>query len=232
MANLVLTYDFERYGNPSLPVNHSKNIEDRRFALNGLDIILRIHKKHNVSGTVFVLGRLLQLCHKEIIELLSLNPMDIQQHTYSHILFKQDKYREKFPAKPSKIKQEIKITNKLIKKYLGVDVIGLSAPIGFHNGLRDEKEILQIIKNEGIKFLKSDIRGPNNDLPGPFLVNGKLKQPYFYENGILELTGHGWHDCVIKGLIPHEIPNNIVDNPVEELKYYINDLKFAIKSDI
>lgn len=230
MANLVLTYDFERYGNPSLPINHPKNMQDRTFALRGLKLILKIHKKHNIGGTIFILGKLIELCNKEIKKLFSKYSIDIQQHTYSHILFKKDKYRRKIPASLIEIKREIKITNDLIKKYLEVDVIGLSTPIGFYNGLKDEREILKILKNEGIKFIKSDSRAPGNELPGPFIVNGKLKQPYFYENGLLELTGQGWHDCVIKGLVPHEMPKKIVKNPVEELRYYINDLKFAIKN--
>jgi len=232
MVILVLTYDFERYGNPSLPINHSKNIQDRRFALNGLEIILRIHKKYEVGGTIFILGRLLELCNQEIKDLFSKYLLDIQQHTYSHILFKEDKYRKRKPASLQDIKYEIKITNELIKKYLSIDVIGLSAPIGFHNGLKSEKEILKILKKEGIKFIKSDSRGLGNELPGPFIANGVLKQPYFYENGILELTGQGWHDCVIKGLISHEKPIKIANNPVEELRYYIDDLNFALKNDL
>ena len=232
MANLVLTYDFERYGNPSLPINHSNNRQDRRFALNGLEIILRIHNKYDVGGTIFILGKLLELCHKEITELFSKYSLDIQQHTYSHILFKEDKHRKRTPASLLDIKREIQITNTLIKKYLDVDVIGLSVPIGYHNGLKGKKEILNVLKNEGIRYVKSDSRGPGNELPAPFIVNGKLKQPYFYENGILELTGQGWHDCVIKGLIPHERPKIVVNNPSEELKYYINDLEFANGNDL
>jgi len=232
MANLVLTYDFERYGNPSLPVDHSKNRQDRRFALNGLKIILKIHKEHDVGGTIFILGRLLELCHKEITELFSKYSFDIQQHTYSHILFKEDKNRRRTPASPLEIKREIQITNSLIKKYLDIDVIGLSVPIGYHNGLKGKIEILKILKNEGIRYVKSDSRGPGNELPAPFIVNGRLKQPYFYENGILELTGQGWHDCIIKGLIPHEMPKKIVNSPSEEVRYYINDLNFAIKNNL
>ncbi len=232
MANLVLTYDFERYGNPTLPINHPNNITDRRFALKGLELILKIHKKHNVGGTVFILGRLLELCHEEITALFSKYSFDIQQHTYSHILFKEDKYRRRSPASLLEIKSEIQITNDLIKRYLNINVIGLSVPIGFHNGLKGKNEILEVLKSRGIKYIKSDTRGPGNKLPGPFIVNKKLKQPYFYENGILELTGQGWHDCVIKGLIPHEMPKTVVNNPSEELKYYINDLEFAYRNDL
>lgn len=232
MANLILTYDFERYGNPSLETNHPKNIQDRRFALSGLEVILRIHKKYDVDGTVFILGKLLELCNKEIKTILSKYSIDIQQHTYSHILFKKDKWRSNEPASLMEIKNEIKLTKDLIKEYLGVEAIGLTTPVGFFNGLRDEIGILQILKEEGIKFIKSDSRAPENELPGPFIVNGKLKQPYFYENGILELTGQGWHDCIIKGLVPHELPQKIVDNPVDELKYYINDLDFALRNNL
>ncbi|MFX1504336.1 MAG: polysaccharide deacetylase family protein, partial [Promethearchaeota archaeon] len=232
MTNLLLTYDFERYGSPLLDINHPKNIQDRIFALSGLEIILRIHKKYNVGGTIFVLGKLLELCNKEIKDLFSKYPIDIQQHTYSHILFRKDKYRIKNSASLLEIKREIRITKNLIKEYLDVNTIGLATPIGFHNGLKDEKEILQILKKEGILFVKSDSRAPGNELPGPFIVNGQLKQPYFYENGILELTGQGWHDCILKGLVPNEMPQKSVDNPVEELNYYIEDLKFAIKNNL
>ncbi len=227
MVKLVLTYDLERYGNPSLETNHPQNLQDRKYALFGLELILKIHKKHNVGGTVFVLGKLLELCKNEVIKLFSTYKIDIQQHTYSHILFKEDKNRFKAPANLSDIKHEIKITNNLIKDYLEVDVIGLSTPIGYYRGLKSEKEVLKFLKKEGLKFIKSDSRDIENKLPGPFVVNGKVKQPYFYSNGIFELTGQGWHDCVIKGLIPHEMPPITANNPFEELPYYINDLKIA-----
>lgn len=227
MVKLVLTYDLERYGNSSLETNHPQNLQDRKYALSGLELILKIHKKYKVGGTVFVLGRLLELCKNEITKLIRRYAIDIQQHTYSHILFKEDKNRSKKPAKLSDIKHEIKITNDLIKDYLEVDVIGLSTPIGYYEGLKSEKEVLMFLKKEGFKFVKSDSRDIGNKLPGPFVVNGKIKQPYFYPNGILELTGQGWHDCVIKGLIPHEMPPKIANNPIEELSYYLNDLKVA-----
>lgn len=227
MVKLVLTYDLERYGNPSLEVNHPQNLQDRKYALSGLELILKIHKKYKVGGTVFVLGKLLELCKNQVTKLISKYKIDIQQHTYSHILFKEDKNRSKKPTSLSDIKHEIKITNDLIKDYLGVDVIGLSTPIGYYGGLKSEKEVLKFLKKEGFKFVKSDSRDIGNKLPGPFMVNGKIKQPYFYNNGIFELTGQGWHDCVIKGLIPHELPSKIANNPIEELSYYLNDLKFA-----
>jgi peptidoglycan/xylan/chitin deacetylase (PgdA/CDA1 family) len=227
MVKLVLTYDLERYGNSSLGVTHPQNLQDRKYALSGLELILKIHKKYKVSATVFVLGKLLELCKNEVTKLISRYKIDIQQHTYSHILFKEDKNRSKKPASLSDIKYEIKITNDLIKDYLEVDAIGLSTPIGYYGGLKSEKEVLKFLKKEVFKFVKSDSRDIGNKLPGPFMVNGKIKQPYFYNNGIFELTGQGWHDCVIKGLIPHELPPKIANNPIEELLYYLNDLKFA-----
>ena len=224
---MVLTYDFERYGNPLLDTNHPNNLIDRKYALTGLELILKIHKKYEVGGTVFVLGKLLELCKNEIIKLISKYKIDIQQHTYSHILFKEDLNRSRKPASLSEIKHEIKITNELIKDCLDVDVIGLSTPIGYYEGLKSEKEVLKFLKREGFKFVKSDSRDMGNKLPGPFVINGKIKQPYFYNNGIFELTGQGWHDCVIKGLIPHELPPKIASTPIEELSYYLNDLKVA-----
>ena len=68
MVKLVLTYDLERYGNPSLEANHPQNLQDRKYALSGLELILKIHKKYKVGGTVFVLGKLLELCKKELVK--------------------------------------------------------------------------------------------------------------------------------------------------------------------
>ena len=62
MVKLVLTYDLERYGNPYLEANHPQNLQDRKYALSGLELILKIHKKYKVGGTVFVLVKLLELC--------------------------------------------------------------------------------------------------------------------------------------------------------------------------
>jgi len=62
IVKLVLPFDLERYGIPSLEANHPQNLHDRKYVLSGLELILKIHKKYKVSGTVFVLCKL--LCNK------------------------------------------------------------------------------------------------------------------------------------------------------------------------
>lgn len=59
MVKLVLTYDLDRYGNPSIEANYPQNLQDRKYALSGLELILKIHKKYKIGCTVFVLGKLI-----------------------------------------------------------------------------------------------------------------------------------------------------------------------------
>ena len=161
----------------------------------GLDIIIGNHEALGVSGTLFVCGRTL-LHALPALRKANDNPlMDIQQHTYSHILFKDDTWRGGlFPQAPDEaLDHELKATSALLKQHLDVDCIGLRTPHGYYKGLTDRPDRLQLLDDAGIRFVSSWGRNDQHDNPSPLDV-----QPFWYdEQGypeILELPFQHWLD--------------------------------------
>ena len=69
---------------------------------------------------------------------------DIQQHTYSHVVFRDVRYRAEgaeaeavIPETPHvALREELRFTSELIRRYLGRECIGLRTPFGYYQGLR------------------------------------------------------------------------------------------------
>lgn len=161
----------------------------------GVDIIIRNHEALGVTGTLFVCGRTL-LHALPTLERARAHPlMHIQQHTYSHILFKDDTWRGGlFPEAPREaLQHELAATSALLKSHLGVDCIGLRTPHGYFRGLTDRKDQLELLDEAGIEFVSSWGRNAENDNPSPLDV-----QPFWYDDQgfpeILELPFQHWLD--------------------------------------
>jgi len=223
---LLLGYDSEKYG---IFEDENKNIEDRKEEIRGIDAILKVHKHYNVPLTIFILGKLLTLSHtkeyySEISKLYKPNFLDLQQHTYSHILVKHHRQRGNAPSIDI-IQEEINKTNGLIKTILDRKCSGIRTPLGYFNGLQGEKELLGILHKEGIKFISSDLTDKNDGFPSPLKnEKGNYREPYFYnEDGffkILEIPTQGNSDNILKGIARGY--DGIDDyHPEKELKYYL-----------
>ena len=171
-----------------------------------LKLAPKIHSEYGVSCTFFILGRTL-LYHlnefKRVREKYG-NIIDFQQHTYSHILFKNliieyRNYLWKKAEHPKKIEAEIEITSDLLNILLNVKCIGLTVPWGCYRGLLDRPDLLQILWDSGIRFVRSWGRNERDSLPVSFNV-----QPFWYDRivkeypPILECPVQGWHDNALK----------------------------------
>ena len=197
-------YDVERYMSP----------EDRMASLQGVKKIIALHRKYNVPFTFFMLGKLLEYddyvaeLKKELA--LAGNLADIQQHTYSHPLIKKnERYMREKNRKPislSEIDTEIKKANQIIERKLGVKVFGLKTPIGFYKGLQGEPAVLDILKKNGIRFVSSDLVGKGDHPPALLEEEGKIRESYVHENGLIEVPTHGWHDThiLLKNISPYK----------------------------
>ena len=61
-----------------------------------------------------------------------------------------------------------------------------SRNLGHKEGLKGEFKLLDIFKRLGVKYVSSDLRDVNNSLhPKLVTEDGKIRQPYRYENGML-----------------------------------------------
>ena len=126
---------------------------------------------------------------------------DVQQHTFSHVPFKDIVYSPgpglvgTIPASPPEaLLEELAVTSRLIHDHVGGDVVGLRTPFGYHRGLRDRPDLLEIVRATGLRYVTSWGRNEENGNPTPWV------QPFAYaEEGypdILELPFQFWLDVV------------------------------------
>jgi peptidoglycan/xylan/chitin deacetylase (PgdA/CDA1 family) len=199
MATVLIGYDVEACaigeGLACLGAHGLGEAVDRSTTGKALEVIRRNHEEHGVPGTLFVCGRTL-VHNVEALEPFVDHPLfDIQQHTYSHTLLKDDSWKGgTFLASPVvAIEQEVRQTSEAMERLLGITCIGLRTPHGYHLGLTDRPEMLAALHRCGIEFVSSWARNAQGTQPTPLSI-----QPFWYaEQGfpdLLEIPFQGWLD--------------------------------------
>lgn len=204
---LVMGYDWERYGKEDLPLDEQKR--QRETGIDGLKIVCSIHRKLRKPFTLFILGKMLE--RPKILEALLTelgsevlrDLMDTEQHGYSHTEFK--KLPDRTPLTLDQIRWEVSYARDLIRTHLKTDSFGIRVPQGHYQGLRDSYEILEILYDEGIRFVSSDLRNEDEEFPsGWYDRDGSFRQPYFYDKqkmkDLVEIPTQGWNDNALKGM--------------------------------
>ncbi len=159
-----------------------------------------VHHSYGAPCTLFVLGRVLEQNLQHFQQLAGDDIFDIQQHTYSHIRLKTvvEQYDDVTNVYRSgnlfEIEQDIMKASRLLSQYLDASCVGLSAPYGYYRGLSDKPEVLEIIRDAGILYVRAYSRNEHDW--GPVALD---VQPFAYTAQgfprILELPGQDWQDC-------------------------------------
>lgn len=169
-----------------------------------LGVMSRLHVARGAPCTLFVRGQTLEKNARQIKEIVG-NPLfDLQQHTYSHLIFKRiecdtGKKHEVYGKDESivTIKKDVEKANDVFRKKLGISPIGMTTPYAFHRGLLDRPDILAVLHGAGIRFLRSWGRNEKGYTPVPLDV-----QPFFYDEqgfpDMLECPVNGWQDCIFR----------------------------------
>jgi peptidoglycan/xylan/chitin deacetylase (PgdA/CDA1 family) len=198
-ATLLIGYDVEACaigeGLACLGAHGMGEAIDRTSTAKALDIIRRNHEDHDVPATLFVCGRTL-VHNVEVLEPFAEHPLfDIQQHTYSHTLLKDDHWKGGtfLASPPVAIEQEVRQTSEALRRLLGVECVGLRTPHGSHLGLTDRPEMLAVLRDCGIRFVSSWARNAEGTNPTPLAV-----QPFWYDDQgfpeLLEIPFQHWLD--------------------------------------
>jgi len=172
-----------------------------------LDGAQLLHEKYEVPWTIYLTGQTIEACSKEIRRFIGDPRLAIGQHTYSHVLLKSI-YMTPGDGKPvhgstpnffvqggspSQIRDEIQRTQTLLHERLGIECQGLTGPWGYYRGLVDRPDILQILHDNGIRWIRTNARDSRDCQPTPFSA-----QPFFYADQgfpeILELGVQGYQD--------------------------------------
>jgi len=107
MAMNILGIDFEEWYHPELIKNHVKNDQKIPKIFKGIDIILDLLNKHNISATFFVVGEILQH-DPELIDKIISNDHEIAFHTMHHDRIDSPNFSNKFD---DELKEFQKLTN-------------------------------------------------------------------------------------------------------------------------
>jgi len=107
MAMNILGIDFEEWYHPELIKDHVKNDQKIPKIFKGIDIILDLLNKHNISATFFVVGEILQH-DPELIDKIISNDHEIAFHTMHHDRVDSLNFSNKFD---DELKEFKKLTN-------------------------------------------------------------------------------------------------------------------------
>jgi peptidoglycan/xylan/chitin deacetylase (PgdA/CDA1 family) len=208
MATILMGYDTEaaaigeglaRLSGPDFP--QYEPALDPESTARALEILASVHGELGAPATLFVCGRTLLHAFDALERASSTGLFDIQQHTYSHIVFRDVAY-EPSPGKaavipaspPVAIREELVATSDLIRRLLGNEVVGLRTPFGYFRGLRDRPDLLSLVREAGIRYVSSWLRNAENANPTPWI------QPFTYEEegfgDILEIPAQFWLDGI------------------------------------
>lgn len=184
MATLLVGYDVE---------SGDSNVVNKF-----LDKAVEVHREFNAPCTMFVTGKTFKKNIKRFKDLLNEKLIDVQQHTYSHKLFKtvvidDGKSQQIFKASPLwRIRYDVNKAQRIFKKN-GINCAGLTAPFCYYRGLVDRPDVLKILYKSGIRFIRSYGRNQDDWQPVPMEV-----QPFFYKPqgfpNMMEFPIQGWQD--------------------------------------
>jgi len=113
MTMNILGIDFEEWYHPELIKNHIKNNQKIPKIFKGVDIILDLLNKHNISATFFVVGEILQH-DPELIDKIISNDHEIAFHTMHHDRIDSPNFLNKFD---DELKEFQKLTNNKSKGF-------------------------------------------------------------------------------------------------------------------
>ena len=209
MATILVGYDTESaaIGEGLARFAGVANFPDYASALDAetteqaLELLGRIHAEVGVPATLFVCGRTLLHALDSVQVAAGSGLFDVQQHTFSHLPFRDIEYSPEkgvtavIPASPAvALVEELTFTSQLVERHLGHECVGLRTPFGYYRGLRDRPDLLEIVRDCGLRYVTSWGRNEHNLNPTPWV------QPFTYEDEgfpeILELPFQFWLDGI------------------------------------
>jgi peptidoglycan/xylan/chitin deacetylase (PgdA/CDA1 family) len=199
---LSFGYDTERpYG------RFADSPEGKEFRKNQLDYLFRlkeIARREEISRTYFILGHYMEKCLDDfsletIREIFDKDDIltDLQQHTYSHPVFREIHGRDKNETvSPESFVEDMKKGHRVVSEILDTDITGLRTPVGYPRDLGDTAVILEGLHRLDYRFVSSDLKTET----GWEGMLTRERQPHAYAAagypGIFEIPAHGPMDVV------------------------------------
>jgi len=189
--------------------------------------IVEVHRRHEMPGTFFITGKVLEANPAEYGDLLDDLIFEVASHTYSHRMLLDHPFCG--PAvPPEQIREEIFFGKEWVERVFDRPCLGIRPGCGFEHGLRGAPDVLRLVREAGFRYVSSMAWGRDFSMPAP------LNQPFSYEEDgfpeLWELPCHGWHENLLKDHnrwgprrltlwppeMPEAIPTGFITRPEEE----------------
>jgi len=128
------------------------------------DRATRLHERYGLPGTLFVVGEKVA-AEADVFAAHVGNPLlEFQQHTYSHVALKPSvldadgklELADWPTARNVDVaREEIRRASVAFMSHLGIRCTGLSAPYGCFMGLVDRPDLLEVLRTEDIRYVRS-----------------------------------------------------------------------------
>jgi len=168
-----------------------------------------MHEELDIPCNIFLTGTTMDFC-PDACQAAGRHPLvSLGQHTYSHVLLKTI-YMQPGDGQPcphtdgaptlvnegadlETIRADVTRAQKLFEKLFGRPCRGLCAPWGAYRGMMDRPDILRILDDIGLKWIRSYARDYRDCQPTPYEV-----QPFFYADqgfgDLMEFPVPGYQD--------------------------------------
>ncbi len=181
----------------------SANQNSATYARHGVEFL----EQEGIPATWYVTGQSLERYPDAFRQADRSGAVDIQSHTYSHLLLKtvlievppgctihgKTDWFIKPGATVEQVDADLGRAQKVFEDVLGRRAIGLTGPWGYYRGLGDRLDLLEIVHRHGFRFLRTFARNERDGQPVPMVW-----QPYFYRAqdlpDVLELFIHDYQD--------------------------------------
>ncbi|MFH1570644.1 MAG: polysaccharide deacetylase family protein [Gemmatimonadota bacterium] len=166
-----------------------------------------LHRRLGVPWAIYLTGKTVEARAADVRPVVGDPLLTVGQHTYSHLLLK-SVYMQPGDGQPvhghspnffnrggslEQIRDEVGRTQQLLRDELGVACRGLTGPWGYYRGLVDRPDILEILRDAGLRWMRTSARDGRDCQPTPF-----AEQPFFYADQgfpeLLELGIQGYQD--------------------------------------
>ncbi|MEE2657590.1 MAG: hypothetical protein VX733_03735 [Candidatus Latescibacterota bacterium] len=171
----------------------------------------QLHRERGTPWTIYLTGATAEARAADVDQALAADVdsglLTVGQHTYNHILLKSvfmtpgdgKPVHDGFPnffkegGSLEQLREELSSTQQLLRERFGIDCEGLTGPWGYYRGLSDRPDLLGLLRDNGIRWVRSFARDSRDCQPTLF-----EEQPHFYEEQgfpeILELPVQGYQD--------------------------------------
>jgi peptidoglycan/xylan/chitin deacetylase (PgdA/CDA1 family) len=200
--NISIGFDVERPHGEFTNLKTATKVRQKQLTFTRK--IIKLLDENEVPRTFFILGNYLDksledFSIEELQEVFNKdNPLnEIQQHSYSHIMFRSIQERpEKRIVTSEEFGRDLQKANDRIKTVLGVVPYGFRAPFGYYQDMSDKPELLVELDRLRFLYVSSDLRSEHS-LKAPLTAQ---RQPHTYYRvgfpNIVEIPSHGWQDAI------------------------------------